>query len=138
MPLRGVVGRTPCGILEAIDLLDLRGVDALEHQLGHAVADLDCHDGKAAMQRQQLGRRPRASALRLRASQASGSGSRSGWVPWRGRVAGRTLEVVLAMVEEDHADVTAVVGVDHARARVDEVLPCQARARRCTQERHEA
>eukprot|EP00964_Phaeocystis_antarctica_P155396 scaffold124523_cov63-Phaeocystis_antarctica.AAC.2 len=83
------------------------------------------------MGRQQLGRRLRASALRLRASQASGSGSGSGSLPWRGRVAGRTLEVVLAVVEEDDADVAAVVGVNHARPRVDEVLPRQARARRC-------
>ena len=131
--LRGVaeVWRTACGLVETIDLLDLRGVDALEHQLGHTVADLDCRDGTRAAERQRPGRSLRASALSPQLSQA-GSDLGVGRVRWRGRAAGRTMEVVVAVVEEDHSHVAAVVGVDHARPRVDEVLPCQARARRCT------
>ena len=54
------VRRTACGLVETIDLLDLRGVDALEHQLGHTVADLDCATGHAA-ERQRPGRSLRAS-----------------------------------------------------------------------------
>ena len=123
--------RTACGLVETIDLLDLRGVDALEHQLGHTVADLDCRDGTRAAERQRPGRSLRASALSPQLSQA-GSDLGVGRVRWRGRAAGRTMEVVVAVVEEDHSHVAAVVGVDHARPRVDEVLPCQARARRCT------
>ena len=126
--------RTACGLVETIDLLDLRGVDALEHQLGHTVADLDCRDGTRAAERQRPGRSLRASALSAQPSQADRWARISRWGGCDGEAgpAGRTLEVVVAVVEEDHSHVAAVVGVDHARPRVDEVLPCQARARRCT------
>ena len=131
------VRRTACGLVETIDLLDLRRVDALEHQLGHTVADLDCRDGTRAAERQRPGRSLRASALSPQPAQA-GSDLGVGRVRWRGRAAGRTMEVVVAVVEEDHSHVAAVVGVDHARPRVDEVLPCQARARRCTPRKAQA
>lgn len=36
------------------------------------------------------------------------------------------LEVGVGVVKEQHLDLAAVVGVDDARARVDEVLGCQA------------
>jgi hypothetical protein len=39
---------------------------------------------------------------------------------------GRTGKVLLGVVEEQHADVAAVIRVDDAGARVDEVLPRQA------------
>ena len=85
-----LVWRTACGLVETIDLLDLRGVDALEHQLGHTVADLDCRDGTRAAERQRPGRSLRASALSAQLSQA-GSDLGVGRVRWRSRAAGRTL-----------------------------------------------
>ena len=48
----------------------------------------------------------------------------------RDAVALLDLEVGVGMVEEQNLDGAAVVGVDHAGARVDEVLGCQTRARR--------
>ena len=132
-----VAGKGVQGVADAASKLSgvakvlLAESDALEHQLGHTVADLDCRDGTRAAERQRPGRSLRASALSAQLSQA-GSDLGVGRLRWRSRAAGRTMEVVVAVVEEDHSHVTAVVGVDHARPRVDEVLPCQARARRCT------
>jgi len=51
--------------------------------------------------------------------------------PGRGLVLERTVEVDVGVVEEQDPDVAAVVRVDHAGARVNEVLPRQAGAGRC-------
>lgn len=42
----------------------------------------------------------------------------------------QTFKIDLGVVEQEDFDLASVIGIDHARARVDEVLGCEPAARR--------